>query len=167
MRIFIRCISRREYAMNRKILMQLLALAVGIVLVLTFVFLTKQFQAFQVVKPPTMEVYTPINYILVSDQNTKLVRAVVDRNTYPTDILKTLSEVMSVDQLGLYPGMSMVFQYFDELYALDSWDHQKTISREDQQHYMCEIEVNYEPSEQKVRMSINSKEFRTVIRLPN
>ena len=89
----------------------------------------------------------------------------VVRNECPVDILEVLSEAFSVGKLS--PGNSMVFQYFDELYALDNWNHKRSITSDDQQHYICEIEVYYEPSGEADIFSRDLRDYRTVISLPN
>lgn len=95
----------------------------------------------QVAKPPTLELWVP-DHILSSLDGEKVVRA-VNENDYPVKYLKMISQTYGIGKIG--QGETMVFQYFDKSYDLYEWDHQWVVSKEDEDHFICEITVRYEP----------------------
>lgn len=110
----------------------------------------------RVMEPPTYELDQIPDYILSVVDKKKIVRS-INTYEYSIDRLETFARLRAYS-LTLALGDSLVIQYFDRTYDLKSWDHERTISEEDEPHFVCEITVrnNPLPGDENIDMSFDS-----------
>ena len=86
----------------------------------------------------------------------KVVRS-INTYEYSIDHLETCARVRAYS-LKLALGDSLVVQYFDRSYDLKSWDHERTISEEDEPRFICEFTVCNDPlpGDENIGMSFDS-----------